>query len=337
MQKLFYHLAVTMLILAVSLVCIACSNKKEAKKNETTKEEETETLPPSTFGEIVVISENIKRIEPGTVMEFAVKDGNETLDASWSISGHSSQKTYITSKGVLVIDKDEEAKSIIVNAISNEDVSLTSYYKVAITYPEPETTTTTAEETTTKETTTTTEEETTTTKEEIITTEEYYEPSNEGYTEYIPETTPAHVHSYSASTVYPTCTEGGYTVYTCSCGASYTDNYTSALGHDWSSWTKQEATCTSAGVIAYQCNRCSSYYEESTGTISHNYVSEVIAPGPWTEGYTIHTCTMCGTSYTDSYTEPTGGGGTEGCNHNWVISNDGGNISVYCTICGATQ
>lgn len=336
MQKLLSHIAITMLILVVSLVCVACSNKKETEEDNTATEEETETLPPSTFGEIVVISENLKRIEPGTIVEFAVKDKEKTLDASWSISGHSSQKTYITPKGVLVIDKSEEAKSIVVNAVSNDDVGLTSYYKVAITHPEPEITTTTVEETITKETTTT-EEETTTTKEETAATTEYYEPSTEWYTEYVPETAAPHVHSYSASTVYPTCTEGGYTVYTCSCGASYTDNYTSALGHDWSSWTKQQATCTSAGVIAYQCNRCQSYYEESTGAISHNYVSEVVAPGAWTEGYTVHTCTMCGDSYTDSYTSPTGGGGNEGCNHNWVISNDGGNITVYCTICGATQ
>ena len=43
-----------------------------------------------------------------------------------------------------------------------------------------------------------------------------------------------HVHSYSRQVVEPTCSEGGYTVFTCSCGESYTGNYTSATGqHRW--------------------------------------------------------------------------------------------------------
>ena len=43
-----------------------------------------------------------------------------------------------------------------------------------------------------------------------------------------------HVHSYSRQVVVPTCSEGGYTIFTCSCGESYTGNYTSATGqHRW--------------------------------------------------------------------------------------------------------
>ena len=43
-----------------------------------------------------------------------------------------------------------------------------------------------------------------------------------------------HVHSYSRQVVAPTCSEGGYTIFTCSCGESYTGNYTSATGqHRW--------------------------------------------------------------------------------------------------------
>ena len=43
----------------------------------------------------------------------------------------------------------------------------------------------------------------------------------------------AHEHSYTAVVTEPTCTEGGYTTYTCECGDSYVDDYTDALGHDW--------------------------------------------------------------------------------------------------------
>ena len=43
-----------------------------------------------------------------------------------------------------------------------------------------------------------------------------------------------HIHSYSRQVVAPTCSEGGYTIFTCSCGESYTGNYTSATGqHRW--------------------------------------------------------------------------------------------------------
>ena len=43
----------------------------------------------------------------------------------------------------------------------------------------------------------------------------------------------AHEHSYEAVVTAPTCTEGGYTTYTCACGDSYVADETDALGHDW--------------------------------------------------------------------------------------------------------
>ena len=53
---------------------------------------------------------------------------------------------------------------------------------------------------------------------------------------------PAHTHSYEAAVTDPTCTEGGYTTYTCACGDSYTADETEALGHDF-----VEGTCTRCG------------------------------------------------------------------------------------------
>ena len=46
-----------------------------------------------------------------------------------------------------------------------------------------------------------------------------------------------HQHSYTAVVTEPTCTEKGYTTYTCSCGDSYIDNETAALGHSYGQWT----------------------------------------------------------------------------------------------------
>ena len=68
----------------------------------------------------------------------------------------------------------------------------------------------------------------------------------------------AHEHSYTAVVTPPTCTEKGYTTHTCSCGDSYVDTYTDALGHAWDSGkvTKQP-TATETGVRTYTCTRCS--------------------------------------------------------------------------------
>lgn len=69
--------------------------------------------------------------------------------------------------------------------------------------------------------------------------------------------TPSHSHSYSSKTIKATCTSGGYTVHTCSCGASYTDNYTDATGHRWSDWkTVKKATTSSEGRKQRTCNSC---------------------------------------------------------------------------------
>lgn len=69
--------------------------------------------------------------------------------------------------------------------------------------------------------------------------------------------TPSHSHSYSSKTVKATCTSDGYTVHTCSCGASYTDSYTDATGHRWSDWkTVKKATTSSEGRKQRTCSSC---------------------------------------------------------------------------------
>ena len=68
---------------------------------------------------------------------------------------------------------------------------------------------------------------------------------------------PSHSHSYSSKTVKATCTSGGYTVHTCSCGASYTDSYTDATDHRWSDWkTVKKATTSSEGRKQRTCSSC---------------------------------------------------------------------------------
>ena len=45
-----------------------------------------------------------------------------------------------------------------------------------------------------------------------------------------------HEHSYTTSVTAPTCTEQGYTTYTCSCGDSYVDAYVDELGHEYGAY-----------------------------------------------------------------------------------------------------
>ena len=42
-----------------------------------------------------------------------------------------------------------------------------------------------------------------------------------------------HIHSYHITVTAPTCTEKGYTTYTCECGDSYSDTYVDAIGHKY--------------------------------------------------------------------------------------------------------
>ena len=119
---------------------------------------------------------------------------------------------------------------------------------------------------------------------------------------------PATGHNYIAKVFAPTCTVKGYTTYTCSeCGDSYIDDYVDSLGHDRIHHEAKAATCTEIGWEAYDtCSRCDyTTYKEIPAT-DHDYNAVVTAPTCTEKGYTTHTCTACGDSYVDSYTDALG-------------------------------
>ena len=116
-------------------------------------------------------------------------------------------------------------------------------------------------------------------------------------------TEPAHTHSYTSSVVKATCSDKGYTKYTCSCGKSYNDNYTSTLSHNYTS-SVVAATCTAKGYTKYTCSSCGkSYTDNQTDATGHKYTESVVEPTTSAEGYTLHTCSQCGNSYKDNYAE----------------------------------
>jgi len=66
-----------------------------------------------------------------------------------------------------------------------------------------------------------------------------------------------HTHSYTAVVTEPTCTEGGYTTYTCECGDSFTGNETAALGHSFGAWVVvTEPTTENEGQEKRTCTAC---------------------------------------------------------------------------------
>ena len=103
--------------------------------------------------------------------------------------------------------------------------------------------------------------------------------------------TPPHTHDYKAVVTKPTCTQAGYTTYTCSCGDSYKSDYKDALGHDY-----QNGTCT----------RCGAKDPSVTPPHTHDYKSVVTKPTCTEQGYTTYTCSICGDSYKGDYKDARG-------------------------------
>jgi hypothetical protein len=57
--------------------------------------------------------------------------------------------------------------------------------------------------------------------------------TTEYYLSFYLQVSAEHVHNYITSVVAPTCTEAGYTTYTCACGDTYTGDEVAALGHTY--------------------------------------------------------------------------------------------------------
>ncbi|MCD7822740.1 MAG: hypothetical protein LUG86_01780 [Oscillospiraceae bacterium] len=107
-------------------------------------------------------------------------------------------------------------------------------------------------------------------------------------------------HSYEAVVTDPTCTECGYTTYTCSaCGDSYAEEI-EALGHDYEE-TVTAPTCTESGYTTHVCSACGdSYIDSETEALGHDYIEEVTTEATYFRaGVRAYTCQRCGNSYAE--------------------------------------
>jgi len=108
-----------------------------------------------------------------------------------------------------------------------------------------------------------------------------------------------HTHSYTSRVTAPTCTEKGYTTYTCSCGDSYKDSYVDALGHKTEILNAKEAGCTEEGYTGDSiCSVCGEKLSvgQMVDALGHswNEGTVITAAKIGTSGLKRYTCTVCG-------------------------------------------
>ncbi len=97
--------------------------------------------------------------------------------------------------------------------------------------------------------------------------------------------------------------------------------------HTFGEWTvADKPTCQKEGLQTRSCSKCGGTEEEVLPIVDHHYLATVIAPTQTEQGYTKHTCDMCGDSYNDTFVAPTGK--TEGLDH--TVNADG----TTCTVTG---
>ena len=150
-----------------------------------------------------------------------------------------------------------------------------------------------------------------------------------------------HVHNHISEVHAATCTEDGYTSYTCACGDTYKVDGEAAFNHNYEA-VVTAPTCTENGYTTYTCSNCQDSYtadevtapghnfvdgkcecgEEDPSLHKHSYEAVVTAPTCTVKGYTTYTCT-CGDSYTGDETE--------------VVPHVDTNLDITCDFEGCTK
>lgn len=87
---------------------------------------------------------------------------------------------------------------------------------------------------------------------------------------------------------------------------TYLTNAVSYTGHNYECVENKTATCFEDGYNKYECTICSKVDVRNFVKGEHNYVAVVTAPTYSAQGFTTHTCSGCGNSYVNTYTNATG-------------------------------
>ena len=100
--------------------------------------------------------------------------------------------------------------------------------------------------------------------------------------------------------------------------------------HSYESVTT-EATCTQDGSIVHTCTLCGDSYSEVLAAPGHSYESEITEATCTQDGSAVHTCTLCGDSYTEVLAAP--GHSYESVMTEATCTQDGSAVHT-CTLCG---
>ena len=153
--------------------------------------------------------------------------------------------------------------------------------------------------------------------------------------------TGAHDWGNGVVTTAPTCTDGGYDLYTCSgCGATEKRNLTDAAGHKWDDGTVTTApTETTPGVRTFTCTVCGQTRTETIhATGAHDYqFTKTVAPTCTDGGYDLYTCSGCGATEKRNLTDAAGHKWDDGTVTTAPTETTPGVRTFTCTVCGQTR
>ena len=102
-------------------------------------------------------------------------------------------------------------------------------------------------------------------------------------------------HKYGKVVTDPTCTDKGFTTYTCSvCGDTYVADYVDALGHQYDK-DVTDPTCTDKGYTTYTCSVCGDkYVADYVDALGHKEETTTVDATCTVDGSITVKCTVCG-------------------------------------------
>lgn len=149
-------------------------------------------------------------------------------------------------------------------------------------------------------------------------------------------------HNYVGVVTEPTCTQKGFTTYTCSrCDDSYIDTYVDALDHNWENVGDPtvEATCTTDGKQDQICSRCKTTRVATIEALGHDWQNQTISKHPsCTEnGSMSATCNRCNLADNNIVLEAFGHSYDDGVVTLAPTCTEPGNRFFTCRTCGHTK
>ena len=149
-------------------------------------------------------------------------------------------------------------------------------------------------------------------------------------------------HSYTyAVTTAPTTSTTGELTGTCSkCGGTTTVTLPKLNTTDYNYSVTKAATCTATGTGRYTWKTTTYgtfYFDVTIPKTAHSYTTTVTQPACTAQGYTTHTCSVCGYSYKDSYTNALGHSWDAGTVTLEPTETEPGVKTFTCTRCGETK